>query len=85
MQVKVNYVDAHVTGSSDSDQRIHVGAVHVDEAAGVMDDLTNLLDVSFKQPERVGVRQHKPGDVTVAHSSRKWSGRLSLPRSIELF
>ena len=59
----MDHVDAHVAGSSDSNQRIHVGAIHVDKSAGVVDDLTDLLDVPLKEPERVGVREHEPGNV----------------------
>jgi hypothetical protein len=33
MEIQVHHVDAEISGSRDTDQRIHVGAVHVDKSA----------------------------------------------------
>jgi hypothetical protein len=30
-----------------------------------VDYLANLLNVLFKEPKRVGIREHEPGDVAV--------------------
>ncbi len=65
VQVQMDHVDAHVARPRDADQRIHVGAVHVDQPAGVVNDLADLLDVSFKQSERVRIGQHQARDVAV--------------------
>src|SRR6185503_15171759 len=49
VEVEVNNVDAHVAGARDADECVHVGAVHVDEAAGFVNDVANLFDVPLKE------------------------------------
>ena len=39
MQVEVHDVDAEIAGAGDAEDRVEVGAVVVDEPAGVVDDL----------------------------------------------
>jgi hypothetical protein len=56
-------VDAHIAGPRNAYQRIHVGAVHVNQAAGIVHDLANLFYVSFKEAQGVWIGQHEPGDV----------------------
>ena len=65
VQVQMNDVDAHVAGSGDAYQRVHVRAIHVYQPAGVMHDAANLLDVSFEQAERVGIGQHQARHIAV--------------------
>ena len=48
MQVEMTYIGAHVTGSAETDLRIHVGTVHINEPTAFMDDLTDFLNSSFK-------------------------------------
>src|SRR4051812_25818196 len=65
MQIQVNYINAHISRPGDADQRVHVGAVHINQAAGLMNDATNFLDVTFEHAEGVRVRQHQSGNITV--------------------
>src|SRR5207302_4769914 len=65
VQIQMNYIDAHVARSRHADQRIHVRAVHVNQAARVMNDSANLANVPFKQPERVRIREHQSGHVAM--------------------
>src|SRR5687767_7296621 len=58
MQIEVNYVNAHIAGSRDPHQGIHVGTVHIDEPTRLMNDLANLLNVFFEQTQCVWVSQH---------------------------
>ena len=66
MKIQVNDVDTHVAGACDADERVHVGAVHVNEAAGFVNDLADLFDVALEKAEGVGVGQHQAGDFTVS-------------------
>ena len=58
MQIKMNYIDTHVTGPGHSDERVHIGPIHIDEPACLMNDLANLLNVLFEQTQCVWVSQH---------------------------
>ena len=42
VQVQVHHVDAEIAGPRDADQRVHVGAVHVDQRALRVQDLGDL-------------------------------------------
>ena len=44
---------------------IHVGTIAIDKAALGMDDITDLLDVVFKQPQGVGIGDHNAGGIFV--------------------
>ena len=61
MQVVVDDVEAHVAGPRDPDDGVQVRAVVVEERAGVVEDLRDVLDPLVEEPERRGVRQHEPG------------------------
>src|SRR6185369_17300670 len=65
MEIQMNYVDAHIAGASNADERIHIGAIHVNQTTGVMNDAANLLNVLLKQSECVWIGQHQSGDVAV--------------------
>jgi len=38
-------------------------APSVQQAAGVVDDVGDVLDIALEQPKRVGVREHQRGSV----------------------
>ena len=59
VQVQVNDINAHVAGARNPYERVHVRAVHVNQPACVVDDLTNLFDAALKQTDRIRVRQHQ--------------------------
>ncbi len=44
VQIEVADVGADVAGAAEADLRVHVGAVHVDLPAVLVDDLDDLLD-----------------------------------------
>jgi hypothetical protein len=50
VQVVVDDVEAHVAGARDPDHRVQVRAVVVEERAGVVEDLRDLLDALVEQP-----------------------------------
>ena len=65
VKVEVNDVHAHVAGPRDADECVHVGAVHVNETAGFMNDVADLFDVALEESERVWVGQHQSGNIAV--------------------
>ena len=80
----MDHVDAHIAWSSNANERVHVRAIHVNEATCVMNDLTDLLDVSFEQAQRVRIGEHQSGDVAlrtkfaqVIEISQTFSSRLN--------
>ena len=63
VQIEVHDVDAEIAGTGDADERVHVGAIHVDQRTFAVDDLSGFDDVFFKDAERVGVGHHERGDI----------------------
>ena len=61
----MNDVDAHVARARNADERVHVCAVHVDQSAGFVNDVADLLDVPFEESECVWIRQHQAGHFAV--------------------
>src|SRR5581483_5354387 len=52
VKVQVDYVNAHITWPRDANQSVHICAVHINQAAGVVHDRTDFLNVFFKQTQR---------------------------------
>ena len=63
VQVEVHHVDAEIAGPRDAHQRVHVGAVHVQHGAFLVQDLGHADDVVLEDAERVRVGHHQRGDV----------------------
>ena len=63
VQIEVHHVDAEIAGPRDADQRVHIGAVHVEHGALVVQDLGHAHDVVLEHAERVRVGHHQRGDV----------------------
>src|SRR5437016_107336 len=56
VQVEMDDINAHITGPRHPYQRVHVCAIHVNQAARVMYDLADLLNVCFEETKCVRVR-----------------------------
>ena len=65
VQVEVQDVHAQVAGAGGAEHGVHVGPVHVDQAADRVHRVGNLQDALLEQPERVGVGDHQPRDLVV--------------------
>ncbi len=65
MQVQVHDVGAEVAGPDLADQRVHVGAVHIDQRALGVQHVGDLVDLLLEDAQRIGVGQHQRGDVFV--------------------
>ena len=62
MQIQVHQVDAEVAGTHFADQRVHVGAVHIKQAAFSVHDVGDLVNLLLENSEGVGIGQHQRGD-----------------------
>ena len=65
MQVQVHHVDAEISGPHPADQGVHVGAVHVQQAAFGVQNVGDLMNVLLENAERVRIGEHERGDVFV--------------------
>ena len=61
VQVEVQHVEAHVARTGYAADRVQIGAVVVEQRAGVVEDRSHLLDPLLEQAERRGVGQHQAG------------------------
>ena len=68
VQVEVADVGADVARAAQADLRVHVGAVHVDLAAVLVDDLADLLDALLEDAVRRRVGDHQRGELVLACS-----------------
>ena len=59
MQVTVDAVKAHVTGTDDAHDGVEVRAVVIAQAARIVNDLRDLEDVLVENTDGVRVRQHQ--------------------------
>jgi hypothetical protein len=59
VQVVVDDVEPHVARPGATDDRVQVGAVVVEERAGVVEDRGDLLDALVEEPERRRIREHE--------------------------
>ena len=65
VQVQVHHVHAEVAGTDFADQRVHVGAVHVEQAALGVHDFGDLVDLLLEDAQRVGIGEHQRRNIFV--------------------
>jgi hypothetical protein len=65
VQIEVHEVGAEVAWPRDTNQRVHVGAVHVQLGAFRVQDTGDARYMFFKDAECVGIGQHQRGDISV--------------------
>ena len=58
VQIQVTNIGADVARARDANLRIHVGAVHIDEPAVGVNDVTQFANAIFKHAVRTWVRHH---------------------------
>ena len=81
MQVQVHHVDAEVAGPGLADQRVHVGAVHVEQRALGVQNVGDLVNLAFEDAERGGVGEHQRGGFFVDLPRRGLRDRCRRRRS----
>ena len=59
VEVEMDNVEVHLAGRGPTEDRVEVGAVIVQEAARGMDDIGDLEDMLFEDPEGVRIREHE--------------------------
>ena len=70
VQVQVHHVHAEVAGPRLAHQRVHVGAVHVEQRALGVQDVGDLVNLALEDANRRGVGEHQRGGLFV-HLPRK--------------
>ena len=65
VQVEVHDIHAESPGLGDTDQRVHVRAIHVEQRAFLVENLRDALDVRLEDTQRIGIRDHERGDILV--------------------
>ena len=65
MQVQVHHVHAEIAGTDFAHQRVHVGAIHIEQAAFGVHDFGDLVDLLLEHSQRVGIGEHERSDVFV--------------------
>ena len=78
VKIQVHHVDAEIAGAGDARQRVHVGAVHVEQRALGVQDFGDFGDALLENAERRRIGDHQRGDVfgdQFAQVCRRRSGR----------
>ena len=63
VQIEVTDIAAKLAGGCNAHQRIHVGTVHINTAAMLVDQLAQCFDLCFKHAVCAGVSNHDRGQV----------------------
>ena len=63
VQVKVHHIDSEIAGTRDPRERVHIGAIHIEQGAALVKQFGNLRDARLERSERRGVRNHQRGDI----------------------
>jgi len=66
MQIKMHDVESEFGRFNDPQQGIHVGAVTVNQSAGLMNDTDHFDNIFIKQSEGIGIGNHDSGQLLVA-------------------
>ena len=66
----MHQVDAEVAGAHNASERIHVGAVAVDEPTAAVNQPNDLFDVFLEKAERIRIGDHEPSHLIGAGRSQ---------------
>ena len=70
VQVEVHDINAQIAGASNAQQRVHIGAVAINQPTGFMDEFDHFEDVLVKQTQGVGIGDHDAGDGIIAQAAQ---------------
>src|SRR4030095_4576680 len=59
----MHYVDSKAGRFGHSGQRVHIGAIHINKPATVMNNATDFPNVSLELSNGVGIGKHESGDI----------------------
>ena len=85
VQVEVHHVDAHVAGAGDADERVHVGAVHVEQRALACRISAISVNASSKMPSVEGLVIISPATSSVTRSREPVDVDLSVAFGLDVF
>ena len=80
VQVEMHDVDAQIARADNTQQGIQVGAIAIDQTAGLVDDLDDFQHILVEQTERIGVGQHQTGHGIIAQAFER--GQIHIAASI---
>ena len=58
VQIEVQHIESHISRTDDSDERIHIRTVIIQQTAAFMHQGRDFLDILLKQPKSVRVGHH---------------------------
>ena len=67
----MHHVEAEIARPRNAGQRIHIGAVAVDQPAAIVDQAHDLADVLLEQAERIGIGHHDARNAAVAGGAHR--------------
>ena len=65
VQIQMHDVGAEIARTRDANQRVHVGAIHVELRALGVQDFRDARYLFFEHAQRIGICQHQRGDIFV--------------------
>ena len=63
MKIQVHDIEAHVSRTNDSEKRVHIGSVIIEETAASVDEVCNLTDFLLEKTESIRVGHHDTCDI----------------------
>ena len=63
VQVQVHHIHAEVARARHARQRVHVGAIHIQQRALRMQDFGDLRNLLLENTQRRRIRQHQRGNI----------------------
>ena len=78
VQVEVHDIYAHIAGAGNSQQRVEVGAVAVDQTAALVHDFADIGNFAFKEPQRIGIGDHDGGGLLIHGGFDRFRAQMSV-------
>jgi len=83
MEIKVTDVGTHIARPAEADLGVHVGAVHVNLSAVLVDDLADIGDGLLEHAARTGIGDHERSEVLAMRFSFRFQiGHIDVARFI---
>ena len=65
VQVVMNHIETHISRTGNAEQCIHIGTVHIEQAAVIMHHCCELQDLFFKKADGIRIGKHQCGNIAV--------------------
>ncbi len=70
VQVEMHHIEAEVPWARDPKNGVHVGAIHVDQAAPLVDDARHFQHFVLEEAQSVWIREHQRGDLRIHRGAK---------------